>query len=78
MFLDLQDNRELINEGESFIIDCIKKNFQDKYLPDVVHALQSYLTSESMLSHVASHMGVKDLILSAVKLYKSCTWIFLF
>ncbi|KAF2882792.1 hypothetical protein ILUMI_23304 [Ignelater luminosus] len=62
---DLQDNRELINEGESFVIDCIKKHFQNKYLPDVVNALQSYLTSESMLSHVASHMGVKDLILSA-------------
>lgn len=33
---------------------------------DIVNAVHKYLTSESMLAHIAKHIGLKDLILSNV------------
>jgi len=61
----LEDNLELIKEGKTFISDCIRRKFQNKYAAEAVDAIHAYLITEAMLSHVGSHMGVTDLILSA-------------
>ncbi|KAF5281870.1 hypothetical protein FQR65_LT14514 [Abscondita terminalis] len=64
-FSNFEDNTDLIKEGESLIVDCITKKFSSVYPAMVVKAICVYLTSNTMLAHVAAYMGVKDIILSA-------------
>lgn len=59
-------NQNLIKEGDSIISDYISSEFDKKYSRDVTQALHDYLTSEQMLSHVALHMGIKDIVLTSV------------
>ncbi|KAF5290060.1 hypothetical protein FQA39_LY14841 [Lamprigera yunnana] len=61
---NFEDNSELIAEGEKLISNCIKTKFQT-HLTEAVDAIHNYLMSTDMLAHVASHMGVTDIILSA-------------
>ncbi|KAK4878520.1 hypothetical protein RN001_011026 [Aquatica leii] len=64
-FSNFEDNSELIKEGENLIVDRIMRKYKDVYPNLVTSAICTYLTSKTMLAHVASYMGVKDIILCA-------------
>ncbi|XP_060532919.1 large ribosomal subunit protein mL44 [Cylas formicarius] len=57
-------NHDLVKEGESIISTYIAEEYSKLYPEDVVKAVQKYLMSKEMLSHVARHLGLKDLILA--------------
>lgn len=61
-----EDNRELIEEGHSFISEYLTNSLGQTYHADITNKLVEYLTSEKMLSHVAIHLGLKDIILTEV------------
>lgn len=69
LFLDQEnkilDNKELIKEGNDIIIQFLKEEFQN-YPDDVINSLIKYLTSDDMLSHVAKHLGLTDLVFTSV------------
>lgn len=58
------DNKELIKEGNDIIIQFLKEEFQN-YPDDVINSLIKYLTSDDMLSHVAKHLGLTDLVFTS-------------
>lgn len=66
--LSREDNSELAHEGERLIATCIGE-FLNANLPkfpaDGKRAVCDHLTTESMLSNVAKHLGVKDIVLCA-------------
>lgn len=66
MNLPMENNYELIQEGGTIISNYVKTQYNKSYPEDVVNAVHNYLTSESMLAHIAKHIGLKDLILSNV------------
>lgn len=59
------DNGELIEEGERFIKNCVLEEYGN-YPPVIVDNLERYFLSEKVLAHVASHIGLKDIVLTAV------------
>lgn len=63
---EIQDNMELVEEGTRIIKEFLKGEFNKIYTEDVTNAFIRYLTSVDMLSHVAKHLGLTDLILTAV------------
>lgn len=66
---NLKDNQPLIATGESLLTEHTNLFLLAHYprLPAAgVLAIQDYLLSESVLANVSSHLGTKDLILSAV------------
>lgn len=67
----IKDNSELEEEGGRFISEYIKEQFSGKYATEIVNSLHQYLTTESMLSHVALHIGLKDIVLTAVSTFYS-------
>jgi large subunit ribosomal protein L44 len=58
-------NQDLIKEGDSIISQYLKEKLRKSHPDDVVTVLSDYLTTVDMLSHVALHMGLKDIILTA-------------
>lgn len=60
------DNVEFIKFGEKFIADCINEELGKKHPDDVVKATECYLMSDDILAHIAIHIGLKDIILTAV------------
>lgn len=64
----LNDNSELIKEGDDFIRSYLKKSFSKQHPSEIGNSLVDYLMSESMLSHVAFHMGLKDIVLTGVSI----------
>ncbi|XP_026470449.1 39S ribosomal protein L44, mitochondrial [Ctenocephalides felis] len=66
--LEVKDNRLLIISGEELISEYVEK-FLLQSLPklpkDGINAIKSYLTSEEVLANVSSHLGTKEIILSA-------------
>lgn len=62
----MEDNKKLIELGEELISDCIRTKLEKQYSTDLLEAIVQYLTTEEMLAHVASHMGVTDLVLTSV------------
>lgn len=60
------DNGELIEEGERFIKSCVLEEYGKNYPPVIVDSLERYFLSEKVLAHVASHIGLKDIVLTAV------------
>lgn len=60
-----KDNVELIEEGGRFIKECVR-NVYGKYPETIFDSIEAYLLSEGVLSHVASYMGLKDIVLTAV------------
>ena len=62
---ELASNRSLIKEGDKIVSDFLKEEFKE-HPDDVAEALHDYLTSVDMLAHVASHMGLRDIILTSV------------
>lgn len=59
-------NHQLINQGDEIILGHVKEELGKEHPKDVTNALCDYLTTIDMLSHVAFHLGLKDLILTAV------------
>ncbi|CAH1118525.1 unnamed protein product [Phaedon cochleariae] len=60
----ITDNYELIPEGDGIISSYVMTELSKKYPEDIAKAVTNYLTSEEMLSYIASHIGLKDLILT--------------
>uniref|UniRef100_T1ITY2 Large ribosomal subunit protein mL44 n=1 Tax=Strigamia maritima TaxID=126957 RepID=T1ITY2_STRMM len=66
--IDLKANQFLINHGEVILKDYIKPFLRIGYqfLPEEgITALENYLLSTNVLAHVATNLGVKELLLSA-------------
>uniref|UniRef100_A0A182YJT9 Large ribosomal subunit protein mL44 n=1 Tax=Anopheles stephensi TaxID=30069 RepID=A0A182YJT9_ANOST len=66
--LGVNDNRELIAQGERLIVDYVEA-FLLTALPRLprqfVSSVREALTSEPQLAHVSSHLGTKDIIMAA-------------
>ncbi|XP_053617556.1 large ribosomal subunit protein mL44 isoform X2 [Plodia interpunctella] len=66
--LKMKDNRELVEEGERFIIEYIQL-YLEAVLPKLplegITNVRKHLTSEETLAHVSLHLGTKDIILAA-------------
>ncbi|XP_015182666.1 PREDICTED: uncharacterized protein F02A9.4b [Polistes dominula] len=65
--LDLTDNRELIENGRTFVSKVIQKYLHETLpnLPDDgVMAIHNYLMSEECLANASKHIGTKELILT--------------
>ncbi|XP_018333693.1 39S ribosomal protein L44, mitochondrial [Agrilus planipennis] len=59
-----EDNSHLIEAGKEIIKNYLNKALQNQYPEEPAEALHKYLTADDMLSHVAKHLGLTDLILS--------------
>ncbi|KAJ8940906.1 hypothetical protein NQ318_017497 [Aromia moschata] len=57
-------NFEFVQEGDKIITEYIIQEYNKSYPDDVVNAVKQYLSSDDMLSHVAKHIGLKDIILT--------------
>ncbi|CAG9854813.1 unnamed protein product [Phyllotreta striolata] len=57
-------NYELIREGEDIINNYLKQELSKSYPEDIVNSVLEYLTTEKMLSHIGTHIGLKDIILT--------------
>lgn len=68
----LSDNSELIQEGNDFIRSYLRESFSKKHPSEIGNSLVEYLMNETMLSHVAVHMGLKDIVLTAVSIWNCC------
>lgn len=65
-FIPPEHNRELAEEGHKLITNIIKEKYSKIYPSDVVDHICNYLTTDNMLSHIATHLGMKDLVQSIV------------
>lgn len=66
---NLQDNASLIASGEALLVEHTHLFLLAHFprLPEAgVKAIQQFLLSDSFLANVSSHLGTKDLILTAV------------
>ncbi|XP_018423854.1 PREDICTED: 39S ribosomal protein L44, mitochondrial [Nanorana parkeri] len=66
--LNLQDNRELAQNGLDFTVSYLSSALQQAFpnIPDVgVEALVDYFTSQQVLCHIATNLGFEDLTLSS-------------
>lgn len=66
--LDISDNRELIENGRTFVSKVVKKYLHENLpnLPDDgIMGIHNYLLSEECLANASIHIGTKDLILTA-------------
>ncbi|KAH9505575.1 39S ribosomal protein L44, mitochondrial [Bulinus truncatus] len=64
---DLNDNSELAEKGGELLSNYIKvylRNMYPYFFEEGICAVHDYLVSESVLSHIAKHIGCGDLILS--------------
>lgn len=61
----MTDNSDLIREGDEIIERYLKDKFKS-YPQEVSESILNHLRSTSMLAHVASHMGLRDIILTKV------------
>lgn len=59
-------NYDLIIEGEHIISNYIKTVYNRLYPPEIVEAIHSHLTSVDMLSHIGTHIGLKDIVCTNV------------
>lgn len=76
--LNMDDNSSLIRKGEEFIIACVKEHLTEalpKFPEDGVQAICNHLTSSASLANVASHIGLRDIVLCAVS--SSCCTIYI-
>ncbi|XP_044763073.1 39S ribosomal protein L44, mitochondrial [Coccinella septempunctata] len=62
---EIEHNSELIEQGSQIINEFLREEFSKIYTDDVTNALIKYLTSDSVLSHVAKHLGLTDLIFTS-------------
>uniref|UniRef100_A0A182VQY1 Large ribosomal subunit protein mL44 n=1 Tax=Anopheles minimus TaxID=112268 RepID=A0A182VQY1_9DIPT len=66
--LGVNDNRELIAQGERLIADYVDA-FLLTALPRLprqfISSIREALTSETQLAHISSHLGTKDIIMAA-------------
>lgn len=74
--LSSEDNTSLVKEGEA-LIKMYVMVFFEKSLPrfpiEGRRAVCDYLMTDKMLSHVAKHIGLKDIVLCAVSyFFKVC------
>lgn len=65
-FIPSQHNNELAEEGHKLITDIIKEKYSKMYPSDVVDGICNYFSTDNMLSHIATHLGMKDLVKSLV------------
>lgn len=65
-FIPSEHNRELAEEGHKLITNIIREKYSKMYPSDVVDGICNYLSSDNMLSHIATHLGMKDLVNSLV------------
>lgn len=56
----------MICRGNEIIMDYLDEMYKSKYPSVVFDGICNYLTNQSMLAYVALHMGLKDIVLSAV------------
>lgn len=68
VLLNLTDNQELAEQGTSFSHTCLTRFLEDAY-PDLpsegVQSIVDFLTGEEVVCHVARHLAVEQLTLSA-------------
>ncbi|KAL3270937.1 hypothetical protein HHI36_021442 [Cryptolaemus montrouzieri] len=62
---DLQSNQDLIEEGSLIISECLNEEYGKIYVKDIADSIIKHLTTEDMLSHVAKHLGLTDLVLTS-------------
>ncbi|XP_063709972.1 large ribosomal subunit protein mL44 [Culicoides brevitarsis] len=66
--INLKENHEMIELGEQLLSNYVAAFLQFSYpkMPEIgLKAIEKYLLSDDVLAHVSSHIGTKDLILSA-------------
>lgn len=63
----LTDNVEFIEEGEQFIKSYVRETYGRNYPPVIVESLEKYFLSGKVLAHVAFYVGLKDIVLTAVR-----------
>ena len=66
--LNLSDNSRLIQKGEELLYEFINSYLNlllPKFPRDGIKAIHQHLMLEEALAHVSSHLGTKDLILTA-------------
>lgn len=64
--INLDDNGTLMKDGEELIKNCVIEHLKvlfPKFPNEGVDAVCEYLTSNDCLANVASHIGLKDLVL---------------
>ncbi|KAB0791559.1 hypothetical protein PPYR_03359 [Photinus pyralis] len=59
-----EDNSELISEGNSIILKSVRQQYTT-FPDEIVEALCNHLVNNTMLAHVAYHLGTKDIVLTA-------------
>lgn len=59
----VEDNKEMIKEGEGIIKRFLEQEFENKHPKVIAKAIVNHLMSQKTLAHVALHMGLKDIIL---------------
>lgn len=64
-------NTEMIRRGNEIICDYVNERFETKYPSVVAKGIRDYLMCESMLARVASHVGLKDVVLSGVSKFRA-------
>lgn len=65
--LDVKDNSKLIQEGDEIIQKYLRETFKN-YPEEIAESIIGHLISTSMLAHVATHIGLKDIILTKVSI----------
>lgn len=65
----LENNHDFIKDGEAFITAYIRSHYSKMHPEIIVNAIQEYLMSETMLAHIAKHIGLTDLILTNVSIF---------
>lgn len=68
VLLNIKDNQELSEQGSSFSQACLTQFLEDAFphLPtEGVQSLVDFLTGEDVVCHVARHLAVEQLTLSA-------------
>ncbi|KAK9753147.1 hypothetical protein QE152_g3579 [Popillia japonica] len=63
--IQTDDNSALIEKGYNLITSYLKEEFAKKYPDVLVGVLYDHLITTEMLAHVATHIGLKDIILCA-------------
>lgn len=64
----VEDNEGLIEEGGKFIRSFVREEYGKSYPAVIVDSLERYFLSEKVLAHVAFHIGLKDIVLTAVSM----------
>ncbi|GJQ78077.1 hypothetical protein Trydic_g2419 [Trypoxylus dichotomus] len=61
--IQIDDNSVFIEKGYNIISSFLKQQFKEKYPHIIVNVLHDHLMTTEMLAYVASHIGLRDIVL---------------